>query len=229
MDNPYDTVDYVAPLHIVKSRSKATRKISINTRQDSLLNMHSTISNRTDPLSPPQTPKEQDEHAKVEVMQSAQGEQDFPNYLRATHHFQPSSKGASAADSSITIPISPGEVILVHSIHSNGWADGSLLLTGARGWLPTNYCETFSHPSINNILDALTHLWDLVQSIEHSGLSLFNQQDYVRRMIAGVRHFLVSDAKKSELPYNRTLTRIIAKDWLFRQELSCAGESCSPS
>ena len=85
-------------------------------------------------------------------------------------------------------------VILVHSVHPNGWADGTLLASGARGWLPTNYCEPYEHPTIRNLLNALTHLWDLVRDGENGDLFAFTKQDYVRGMIAGIRFFLVSRA-----------------------------------
>lgn len=88
------------------------------------------------------------------------------------------------------MPINQGDVILVHSVHPNGWADGTLLASGARGWLPTNYCEAYDHPSIRNLLNALIHLWDLVRDAENGDLTVFTKQDYVRGMIAGVRFFL---------------------------------------
>jgi hypothetical protein len=113
--------------------------------------------------------------------------------LRAFYHFHPTSTVSSSTDeSSITVPINQGDVILVHSVHPNGWADGTLLASGARGWLPTNYCEAYDHPSIRNLLNALTHLWDLVRDAENGDLAVFTKQDYVRGMIAGVRFFLVS-------------------------------------
>ena len=79
----------------------------------------------------------------------------------------------------------------MHSVHPNGWADGTLLGSGARGWLPTNYCEPYDHPTIRNLLNALTHMWDLVRDGESGNLSAFAKQDYVRGMIAGIRFFLV--------------------------------------
>jgi hypothetical protein len=117
----------------------------------------------------------------------------FHNYLRAFYHFHPSSTVSSSTDeSSITVPINQGDVILVHSIHPNGWADGTLLVSGARGWLPTNYCEAYDPGFLRSLLNALTHLWDLVRSGENDNLIVFTRQDYVRGMIAGVRFFLVS-------------------------------------
>lgn len=117
----------------------------------------------------------------------------FHNYLRAFYHYEPSSTVSSNTDeTSITVAIKQGDVILVHSVHPNGWADGTLLASGARGWLPTNYCEPYDHVTIRNLLNALTHLWDLVRDGENGDLFAFTKQDYVRGMIAGIRFFLVS-------------------------------------
>jgi hypothetical protein len=119
----------------------------------------------------------------------------FHNYLRAFYHYSPTSTVSSSTDeSSITVAIQQGDVILVHSVHPNGWADGTLLASGARGWLPTNYCEPYDHPAIRNLLSALTYLWDLVRNGEGGNLVAFSKQDYVKGMVAGIRFFLVSDA-----------------------------------
>jgi hypothetical protein len=141
-------------------------------------------------MSPPLTPK-----ASREAISEPEVQVDptFHNYLRAFYHFHPTSTVSSSGDeSSITVPINQGDVILVHSVHPNGWADGTLLTSGARGWLPTNYCEPFEPLEIRNLLNALTNLWDMVRSTEHESLLVFSRQDYVRGMIAGVRFFLVS-------------------------------------
>jgi hypothetical protein len=117
----------------------------------------------------------------------------FHHYLRAFYPYHPTSTvSSSTEESSITVSIDRGDVILVHTVHPNGWADGTLLASGARGWLPTNYCEAYDHPTIHNLLNALTHLWDLVREGESGNLVAFTKQDYVRGLIAGVRYFLVS-------------------------------------
>lgn len=163
------------PNHMRQSSSKTGRSID-------LIKASSQI-------SPPLTPKVSHE---VLPLHSVEPETTFHNYLRAFYHFHPTSTVTSSTDeSSITVPINQGDVILVHSIHPNGWADGTLLASGARGWLPTNYCEAFDHPSVRDLLNALTHLWDLVRSGENENLMVFTRQDYVRGMIAGVRFFLV--------------------------------------
>jgi hypothetical protein len=164
-------------------RQSHTKSASKNPRAVELSLAHSQI-------SPPLTPKGSNE--VLHRQQSAEPEITFHNYLRAFHHFHPTSTVSSSTDeSSITVPINQGDVILVHSIHPNGWADGTLLASGARGWLPTNYCEAYDHPSVRDLLNALTHLWDLVRSGENDNLMVFTRQDYVRGMIAGVRFFLV--------------------------------------
>ena len=147
------------------------------------------LSNFQSQMSPPLTPKVSTE-AFLEA--EVQPETTFHNYLRAFYPFHPTSTVSSSGDeSSITVPINQGDVILVHSVHPNGWADGTLLTSGARGWLPTNYCEPFEPPEIRNLLTSLTNLWDMVRSTEHESLLVFSRQDYVRGMIAGVRFFLV--------------------------------------
>lgn len=142
-------------------------------------------------MSPPLSPKQS--HENLQAMRN-EPETTFHNYLRAFHDFHPATSVSSTTTekSSITVPINQGDVILVHSIHPNGWADGTLLASGARGWLPTNYCEAYDHPSIVNLLNSLTHLWDLVRNGENQSLMVFTRHDYVRGMIAGVRFFLVS-------------------------------------
>jgi hypothetical protein len=146
-------------------------------------------------MSPPLTPKGSKEAFSPREEQS--GMSIFHNYLRAFYPFHPSSTVSSAGDeSSITVPINQGDVILVHSVHPNGWADGTLLTSGARGWLPTNYCEPFEPLEIRILLNSLTNLWDMVRSTEHESLLVFSRQDYVRGMIAGVRSFLVDISTK---------------------------------
>ncbi len=111
----------------------------------------------------------------------------FHNYLRALYPFQPASPHSSTT---VTLPLSAGDIILVHSVHVNGWADGTLLETGARGWLPTNYCEGYDYAAMRHLLKALTEFWDLVRCASETNLSLFRNQDYMRGLVAGVRALL---------------------------------------
>ena len=139
-------------------------------------------------ISPPLTP-----HGEMSEASMFESEATFHHYLRAFYPFHPSSTVSSDTDeSSITVPINQGDIILVHSIHPNGWADGTLLESGARGWLPTNYCEAYNPMEMSNLMNALTYIWDLVRISEDDSLVAFARQDYMRGMIAGVRFLLVS-------------------------------------
>src|SRR5271154_3238700 len=111
----------------------------------------------------------------------------FHNYLRAFYPFQPTD---SLSPSTVTLCLNAGDIVLVHSIHTNGWADGTLLENGSRGWLPTNYCEPYDHIPMRPLLKALTEFWDVIRNGSSSSLNLFQNQDYMRGLIAGVRYLL---------------------------------------
>lgn len=115
----------------------------------------------------------------------------FQNYLRALYVFDPATSAMPDEDASLsTVRIKPGDLILIHVVHANGWADGTVLNTGDRGWLPTNYCEAYDHPYLRNLLHAMTQFWDLLGASENASLSTFVRQDYIRGLIAGVRYLL---------------------------------------
>ncbi|KAE8145400.1 ras guanine nucleotide exchange factor domain-containing protein [Aspergillus avenaceus] len=111
----------------------------------------------------------------------------FHNYLRAFYPFNPS---GDVSPSTVTLPLDQGDIILVHSVHTNGWADGTLLETGARGWLPTNYCEAYDQLPMRPLLKALTDFWDIIQGGCGFPLREFCNQDTVKGLIAGVRFLL---------------------------------------
>lgn len=170
---------YVAPLHIVKSKSDKTTQKFDPSYQQSLAQ-----AKLKDQMTPPPTPLDADSPS-IEVDEPSRST--FPNYLRAFYPFQPST---SVSPSTVTLPLNAGNLILVHSIHINGWADGTLLDTGARGWLPTNYCEPYEHIPMRPLLKALTDFWDVIRSGHNATLHVFRNQDYLRGLIAGVRYLL---------------------------------------
>lgn len=117
----------------------------------------------------------------------------YRKYLRAAYDYNPDSSdsGAASGTNSVTVPLRKGDVILVHLTHSNGWADGTILTNGARGWLPTNFCEAYDHSYLRNLLHALTQLWDSLRPGEANHSWADGRQDHVQGLIAGVRCFLV--------------------------------------
>lgn len=137
-------------------------------------------------MTPPATPNGSQEEL---VEEEPQAPPVFYNFLRAFYPFHPS---YSMSDSSVTLPLNEGDVVLVHSIHTNGWADGTLLLTGARGWLPTNYCEAYDPEEMRNLLKALLNFWDLLRSTSVNDSEIFGNQEFMKGIIAGVRCLLVS-------------------------------------
>lgn len=112
----------------------------------------------------------------------------FHNFLRAFYPFHPS---YAMSDSAVTLPLNEGDVVLVHSIHTNGWADGTLLVSGARGWLPTNYCCAYDPDEMRNLLKALLNFWDLLRSASVDDNEIFSNQEFMKGIIAGVRYLLV--------------------------------------
>jgi hypothetical protein len=151
------------------------------------------VANITDPGTPSDVsshPDHDDDDDEDDEMRQPVNQSLFHNYLRALHPFDQSDSISDEEDALSTVAIRPGDLILVHCIHANGWADGTVLNTSVRGWLPTNYCEAYDHPYLRNLLNAMTQFWDLIGAGEDANLSTFVRQDYIRGLIAGVRHLL---------------------------------------
>ncbi|KAI0539219.1 ras guanine nucleotide exchange factor domain-containing protein [Xylaria digitata] len=171
----------VAPLAITKSRSGS---LSASSQDGAGANASASIYSHSQ-ITPPSTPNESREDL---VSQSPPPPHPvFHNFLRAFYPFQPA---CTVTDSTITLPLNEGDVVLVHSIHTNGWADGTLLATGARGWLPTNYCEGYDPEEMRNLLKALLNFWDLLRSTVTDDQEIFENQEFMKGIIAGVRYLL---------------------------------------
>jgi hypothetical protein len=179
---------HVAPLFIYKSRSRGSSEASQHTRNSSSRgsNLTKVSSSSQSQMTPPATPNgsQEDLNRQMDTPQPV-----FHNFLRAFYPFHPT---YTISDTTITLPLNEGDVILVHSIHTNGWADGTLLISGARGWLPTNYCEAYEPDIMRNLLKALLNFWDLLRSGLTSYSEVFSNQEFMRGIIAGVRFLLVS-------------------------------------
>ncbi|TDZ39395.1 Ras guanine nucleotide exchange factor A [Colletotrichum spinosum] len=166
----------VAPLKLHKSRSCD----ALSAKKDAY---SSTSHPSTTHMTPPATPNGSQEDLAPEPAPPPV----FHNFLRAFYPFHPS---YAMTDSSVTLPLNEGDVILVHSIHTNGWADGTLLVSGARGWLPTNYCEAYDPEEMRNLLKALLNFWDLLRSTSVNDSEIFGNQEFMKGIIAGVRYLL---------------------------------------
>ncbi|KAL8711642.1 MAG: hypothetical protein Q9220_004052 [cf. Caloplaca sp. 1 TL-2023] len=176
---------YVAPLQISKDCSRTSSNTSSCSQRTLTHKGRQLGSRKSGNITPPLTPQASVEslHARCE----ASSQPAFHTYLRAFYAFHPICDDSS---STITLPLNYGDIILIHSVHTNGWADGTLLSSGARGWLPTNYCEAYSNEPAGVLLKALTKFWDLAKGSSLRGLTALANQDYVRGLVAGVRCLL---------------------------------------
>ncbi|WZH42389.1 ras guanine nucleotide exchange factor domain-containing protein [Fusarium acuminatum] len=170
----------VAPLTIAKSRINSSGDASSTSENDTSLYSQSQ-------MTPPATPNGSQEDLSPSPSPQYIPPQVFHNFLRAFYPFNPS---YVMSDSSVTLPLNEGDVVLVHSIHTNGWADGTLLVSGARGWLPTNYCEAYEPDDMCNLLKALLNFWDLLRSTSVNDKEIFGNQEFMKGIIAGVRFLL---------------------------------------
>lgn len=173
---------HIPPLKISKSNSNLSD--SINEPKSIQNRLYSTwgSSEMTPPLTPHDT-----QDTNMEQLEAPRPV--FHNYLRAFYPFHPA---GNVSPSTVTLPLDQGDIILVHSVHTNGWADGTLLDSGNRGWLPTNYCEAYDQLPMRPLLKALTDFWDIIRGGCGSSLKDFGNQDLMRGPIAGVRFLLVS-------------------------------------
>jgi hypothetical protein len=113
-------------------------------------------------------------------------------YLRASHGYQPEQTTISGSSGgiSITAPLREGDIVLIHLTHPNGWADGTILSTGTRGWIPTNYCQIYDPRPMRSLLHALTQMWDYLCLGANDDALFDDRQDYVQGLVAGVRRLL---------------------------------------
>ncbi|ESZ92038.1 hypothetical protein SBOR_7568 [Sclerotinia borealis F-4128] len=182
----------VAPLTIHKGRPRENSSASSTKHKR---NTSSRSSNQTtstgsqSQITPPATPNGSQE----DLNQMEPPSPVFHSFLRAFYPFHPT---YAISDSTVTLPLNEGDVVLVHSIHTNGWADGTLLISGARGWLPTNYCEAYNPDAMRNLLKALLNFWDLLRSGLTTDSEIFGNQQFMKGIIAGEK----SDCLTRESP-----------------------------
>ncbi|MCJ1467748.1 hypothetical protein MMC07_006373 [Pseudocyphellaria aurata] len=184
-EQPNHVSMFVAPLHINKGSTRTHSRNSKRSSMSPTRHQRNVAAQSSGQITPPLTPYDTEQN--MFLPRDDFGGSDFHTYLRAFYPYHPSGDDSS---STVTLPLNSGDIILVHSVHTNGWADGTLLVSGARGWLPTNYCEPYDGEPICILLKALTSFWDLVRGSANGRLEVFGRQDYVRGLIAGVRYLL---------------------------------------
>ncbi|GFF42394.1 Ras guanine-nucleotide exchange protein, putative [Aspergillus udagawae] len=176
---------HIAPLKVEKTITNSSG--STTSESEDPYSNHYYSSQHSLQMSPPLTPYCATSSKDNSMDRTETPRAVFHNYLRAFYPFHPP---GDVSPATITLPLDQGDIILVHSVHTNGWADGTLLDTGARGWLPTNYCEAYDQLPMRPLLKALTDFWDIIRGGCGSSLRDFGNQDLVRGLIAGVRFLL---------------------------------------
>ncbi|KAL8816799.1 MAG: hypothetical protein Q9223_004251 [Gallowayella weberi] len=175
---------FIPPLAITKDCSRTPSNTSSCSQRTLTRRENRGTSRTSGQITPPLTPQASKDNLQIRIESS---QSSFHTYLRAFYSFHPVCNHTS---STVTLPLNYGDVILIHSVHTNGWADGTLLSSGARGWLPTNYCEPYNNGPARVLLKALTEFWDLAKGSSVYGLEAMVSQDYVRGLVAGVRCLL---------------------------------------
>ncbi|KFY19172.1 hypothetical protein V493_08100 [Pseudogymnoascus sp. VKM F-4281 (FW-2241)] len=179
---------HVAPLHIHRghysesSTDMASNSNASTVRKNSIASEFSGYSSKQ--ITPPATP---DGYNDVTMSEMDYPHPVFHHYLRAVYPFN---RAESTMEPAVTMHLNKGDVVLVHSIHTNGWADGTLLLDGDRGWIPTNFCENYEPEEMRSLLRALVSFAGLLRSGITADDEIFSNQEFIKGIIAGVRLLL---------------------------------------
>ncbi|KFZ14534.1 hypothetical protein V502_06034 [Pseudogymnoascus sp. VKM F-4520 (FW-2644)] len=177
---------HVAPLHIHRGHySESSSDMASNSgtvRQSDNASEFSGYSSAQ--ITPPATPNGYDD---VTMTDMDYPQPVFHNYLRAVYPFN---RAESTMEPAVTMHLNKGDVVLVHSIHTNGWADGTLLLDGDRGWIPTNFCENYEPEEMRSLLRALINFAGLLRGGITADDEIFSNQEFIKGIIAGVRLLL---------------------------------------
>ncbi|RPB28602.1 ras GEF [Terfezia boudieri ATCC MYA-4762] len=217
----------VAPLHIVKAKrssSGASRRARTHSRNPSQsLQTQSSQHHITPPPTP--TPHSPDDGFTQQGLPPSQPPRTvrafspsdilMHHFLRAFFPFHPTLNKSS---NTVTLPLNIGDIILVHSVHTNGWADGTMLSSGARGWLPTNYCEGYDLEQVRPLLGACLSLFDQCKG---GGSHQGGNQGVVTGVVTGVRYLLeTTECLTREAPNVQANDRIRRHRKLLLSDLS---------
>lgn len=191
---------YVAPLRIQKPKrtsSNGSRKSRPRSQHSKNQSQGTQSHSSHQQMTPPPTPSTSQDSlvAAPEPPENRSKSPAFKPFVRAFFPFHPA---FSPNSSTVTLPLNAGDLILVHSIHTNGWADGTMLSSGARGWLPTNYCEEYDVDQIRQSLKACISLFDQFKTGNPGSFRV--SQTLVGDVVAGVRYLLVGPSSDSLSP-----------------------------
>lgn len=109
-------------------------------------------------------------------------------FLRAVHAFDARSLETHDKDS-VCLSFKQTDCILLHGMDVSGWGDATLLHTGERGWVPTNFFQPFQDPEANALLVAVQKFATNPKCHPTKNGHTFSQNS-VNSVIAGVRALL---------------------------------------
>ncbi|KAF3931814.1 hypothetical protein ABW19_dt0200874 [Dactylella cylindrospora] len=193
---------------------RGSRTSSVGSRK-TLLSHSRTISSQ-DQITPPPTPRDGTRpKSQTQSIKSAPGSGtsskrssarssaskpgEYPFFMRAFYTFKPPNQPADTT--TITLPLSPGDMVMIHNIHVNGWADGTTLASGARGWLPTNFCAEYEAEQMQSLLKACVILFDQLRGAATEGFEA-SSQAAVGEVVNGVRFLLEATDCLTREAYN---------------------------
>lgn len=115
-------------------------------------------------------------------------------YLRAVHDFEQPADTANndPEGSSAKSNLTAGDIVMVHLTNSQGWADGTILNTGRRGWLPASYCQPYDHENVRAFFHGLTKLWVVCNQDNVAASQRGRISSDIKPLVQGVRQSLVS-------------------------------------
>lgn len=123
-------------------------------------------------------------------------------FLRVVHPYQPKQP---TSPSTVCLNLHGGEVILMHTIHTTGWVDGTALDSGQRGWVPINYCSVYEDEGIRPLLQAVVNLCNCIRDGVLQG-----HHSQVAAVVAAIRTFLKATgciSRESEIVKKNTSVR----------------------
>lgn len=135
------------------------------------------------------------EEGEEEDAEDSRPQSGFP-FVRALHSFDSStltandSKNSTDDPASICLSFEEGDIALLHSVHSSGWGDATIISSGARGWIPTNYFVAYNDPKIAPLLTAILAFVAQPMSFELAPGVFSFSQEAVTNIVAGVRSLL---------------------------------------
>ena len=118
----------------------------------------------------------------------------LPKFLRVLQAFHPTCDSDGSSD---MLPLNPRNLILIHSIGVEGWAEGTLLDSYKRGWFPTACCESYNPEPLQSLLQTLVNFWDIIESSEEGTIAILHGENLENRLRAGSKYLLVNQTRST--------------------------------